>query len=113
MWHDRDPHKMKDALGSIRESDPDKYILLSEFLSHLKDRTILPESQDIRYFAQLIGLKEIKGRSRKEMFATLLRFLISLPTERLRTDIQGADKISEQQRRRGFSVLTDKLLREG
>ena len=70
----------------------------------------MPESQDIRHFVQLIGLKEIAGKSRKDMIATLMRFLVEQPTERLQFDIDKAANVSEQQRQRGFSVLTDKLL---
>jgi len=98
------------ALELIRESDSEKHRLLSEFLRHLDDRKVLPESEDIRHFAQLVGLKNIGGKSRKEMIPTLMRFLLDLPSERLRTDIKKADDISEQQRQQGFSVLTDKLL---
>jgi hypothetical protein len=112
----RDQHSFRptvaDMLESIRESDPNKYRLLHEFLGHLRDRTILPESQDIRYFVQLIGLKDIEGKSRREMLPGLLRYLMTLPMERLQAGIQQADSISEQQRQRGFSVLTDKLLGE-
>src|SRR5260370_37617452 len=43
------------SLETIRESDAAKHRLLSELHGLLKDRTILPESQDIRHFAQLIG----------------------------------------------------------
>lgn len=100
------------ALELIRESEPEKHRLLGEFLSYLKNRTVLPESQDIRHFAQLIGLKNVQGKSRKDMIPTLMRFLLEQPTERLRTDLQSADNISEQQRQQGFSVLTDKLLGE-
>src|SRR5438105_3859219 len=46
------------ALESIRQGHPEKHRLLAEFLSDLKDRKILPESQDVRHFAQLIGLKD-------------------------------------------------------
>ncbi len=99
-----------DGLESIRESAPEKYLLLTDFLSRLKNRHILPESQDIRHFAQLVGLKEISGKSRKDMIPKLMRFLLEQPVERLRIDIQGAGDISEQQRQRGFSVLTDKLI---
>lgn len=98
------------ALELIREMDSEKHRLLSEFLRHLKDRKILPESQDIRHFAQFIGLKDIGGKSRKDMIPTLMRFLLEQPTERLRIDLQSAANISEQQRQQGFSVLTDKLL---
>src|SRR5258708_7034056 len=46
-----------DDLESIRERVPEKYRLLSEFHNRLKDRQILRETQDIRHFAQFIGLK--------------------------------------------------------
>jgi hypothetical protein len=98
------------VIEAIRESDPDKYWLLSEFFIRLKDRLVLPESQDIRYFAQLAGLKSIGGKSRDEMVPKLMRFLVDQPIEKLRIDIEGARNISEQQRRKGFSVLTDKLI---
>jgi hypothetical protein len=98
------------ALGSIRETSPDKHRLLTEFWSRLKDRQILPESQDIRHFAQLVGLKDISGKSRKDMIPKLMRFLLEQPVDRLRIDIQSADNISEQQREEGFSILADKLL---
>ncbi|MGA2272538.1 MAG: hypothetical protein ABSH00_03220 [Bryobacteraceae bacterium] len=100
------------AIESIRDSDPEKHRLLSEFLGRLMGRQILPESQDIRHFAQLVGIKEISGRSRKEMVPKLMRFLLEQPVERLQADLQSAANISEQQRRMGFSVLTDKLLGE-
>jgi len=98
------------ALESIRENQPEKYRLLGEFLLRLKDRRILPESQDIRHFAQIIGLKEIGGKSRENLIPALMRFLIERPIERLRVDIESASDISEQHRQMGFSVLTDKLL---
>jgi hypothetical protein len=98
------------ALELIRGNDPEKHRLLSEFFTQLKDRTILPESQDIRHFAQLIGLKSIPGKSRNDMIPTLMRFLLEQPSERLHTDLKKADSISEQQRQQGFSVLTDKLV---
>lgn len=100
------------GLESIRESAPEKYRLLTDFLGRLKNRHILPESQDIRHFAQLVGLKDIRGKSRRDMIPKLMRFLMEQPVERLRVDLQTAESISEQQRQKGFSVLTDKLLGE-
>jgi len=99
------------AIDSLRQDSPEKHSLLSEFLIRLKDRRVLPESQDIRYFAQEIGLKEISGKSREDMIPKLMRFLMEQPVEKLRTEIEAAGNISEQQRQMGFSVLTDKLLR--
>lgn len=108
------PHKANPSVTSIleqlRQRDEEKCLLLTDFYTHLKDRKVLPESQDIRQFAQLIGLKEIRGKSRKDMIPTLMRFLLEQPTERLRSDIRRAANVSEQQRQQGFSVLTDKLL---
>lgn len=100
------------ALELIRETDPEKHRLLSEFYSYLKDRSILHESEDIRYFAQLIGIKEIKAKSRKDMIPKLMYFLLEQPTEQLRIHLPNAGTISEGQRQQGFSVLTDKLLGE-
>jgi len=98
------------VIEPIREVDPEKYRLLLEFLLRLKERRVLPESQDIRYFANVIGLKEISGKSRDDLVSKLMRFLVEQPTDKLRTDINGAGDISERQRQRGYSVLTDKLL---
>lgn len=100
------------ALESIQGAEPDKHRLLSDFHNLLNVRGSLPDPQDIRHFAQLIGLKRIEGKSRKEMIPTLMRFLLTLPTEQLRVDIQHAANISERERQQGFSVLTDKLLGE-
>jgi hypothetical protein len=107
-------HQAKPSVAStleqLRPTDEEKHRLLTDFYSQLKDKKVLPESQDIRHFVQLIGLKEIAGKSRKDMIATLMRFLVEQPTERLQFDIDKAANVSEQQRQRGFSVLTDKLL---
>lgn len=98
------------TLEVIRGSDPEKHDLLSGFLIRLRNHEVLPEPQDIRHFAQLVGIKDIHGKSRKDMIPSLMRFLLQLSTESLRVEIQRADDISQQQRRQGFSVLTDKLL---
>lgn len=98
------------GLESLRKTNPEKHRLLSQFLNQLKDRRILPEAQDIRHFAHIIGLKNISGKSRKDMIPPLMRFLLEQPNERLWTDLEKAKNISEQQRQEGFSVLTDKLL---
>jgi hypothetical protein len=99
-----------DTLEELRQKDEERHRLLVSFYAQLRDRTVLPDSQDIRHFAQLIGLKEISGQSRKDMIPGLMRFLMEQPKERLQIDIDAAANVSEQQRQKGFSVLTDKLL---
>ncbi len=63
-----------------------------------------------RHFAQIVGLKDIDGKSRKEMIPKMMRFLMEMPVERLRVSIENASNISERQRQMGFSILTDKLI---
>jgi hypothetical protein len=101
---------ISNTLESIRDRDPEKYRLLSKFLSDLKDRKTLPESQDIRHFAHLIGLKTIVGKSRRDLIPSLMRFLLEQSNDKLRSDLKNAGSISELQRREGYSILTDKLL---
>jgi len=97
-------------IDAIRETYPEKHRVLSDFLLRLKGRQVLPESQDIRLFAQMIGLKEINGKSREDLLPKLIRFLAEQPIEKLRTELGKASNISEKQRQLGFSVLTDKLI---
>ncbi len=101
---------LNDTLAGVRVAEPEKYSILHAFLDQLKDGAILPEVLDIRQFAQQIGLKDINGKSRRDLLPKLIRFLLQQPLEKLKTDLEKARGISEQQRRRGFSVLTDKLL---
>jgi hypothetical protein len=98
------------TLEQLRDTDAEKYRLLTHFYTALKDGRVLPESQDILQFAQIIGLKEIPGKSRKDLLPKLIRFLIDQSTERLQAQINSAPAVSEEQRQQGFSILTDKLL---
>jgi hypothetical protein len=106
----RRPISVASALEKIRHLDEQKYTIAAAFHRQLLEKTVLPESQDIRQFAQIIGLKGIKGKSRRDLIPPLMRFLIAEPLERLRVALAKAPGVSEQQRQRGFSILTDKLL---
>lgn len=97
-------------LDALRESDQAKYLLLLEFYNQLKDKKVLVESQDIRIFTHLIGLKDIQGKARRELIPELMRFLLRQPMGKLQTDIAAASNISEQQRQKGFSIITDMLM---
>jgi hypothetical protein len=99
-------------LSVCQRQDDQKYRLLSEFYTNLKNRSVLPESQDIRQFAQVVGLKDIRGKSRKDMIPRLMRFLLGQSTDKLVVGLRAAADVSEQKRRQGYSVLTDKLLGE-
>jgi hypothetical protein len=99
-----------DMLEQLQHEDAAKHGLLAGFYDQVRDKTVLPEPQDIRYFAQVIGLKDISGRSRKEMVPKLMRFLLDQPVERLQIYLDKAPTISERHRRKGFEVITEKLL---
>jgi len=99
------------ALDAIRESQPEKHRLLSEFYQGLNQRRVLPEAEDIRQFAQLIGIKGLRGKSRKDLLPGLMRFLLTLPQEAASSAVRRAEQINAEQRQQGFSVLADKLLK--
>jgi hypothetical protein len=71
----------------------------------------LPDSEDIRQFAQTIGIKELKGRSRADLISNVIVFLASASREVQTNAIGQSAGISAAKRNEGFSVLTDKLLR--
>ncbi len=99
-------------LDQLRHTDQEKHRLLTAFYAQLKDGAVLPESQDIRQFTQILGLKRISGKSRKSMIPALMRFLLDQPTDKLQSEIAAASTVSEQHRQKGFSIITDKLLGE-
>ncbi|MGC9985432.1 MAG: hypothetical protein ABSF35_17595 [Polyangia bacterium] len=101
------------ALASIKQADPSRYDALQSFAQRLRRREILLEPQDIRHFCQEAGIKGLQGRSRRELVPALLRSMLGLPTERLLPLIARAADISETSRRQGFSILTDRLLKDG
>jgi hypothetical protein len=97
-------------LADLRKTDEKRHSLLAAFYAQLKGRSVLPESQDIRQFAQVIGLKQIDGKSRRDMIPKLMQFLFEQPLARLQINVERAADISEAQRKKGFSVITDNLL---
>lgn len=98
------------TLSEMKDSDPRRFEALSTFYSQLRDRRVLPEAHDIRHFAQLVGLKDIRGKSRKDLIPPLIRFLGQGNFEQVRKAIESASEISEEQRQLGFSILTEKLV---
>ena len=97
-------------LESIQETDTIKSDLLNPFYQSLLNRNILPKSEDIRHFATIIGLKFIDGKSRRDLVPKLMRFLLELTNEQLEIDLPQASNISEEQRQKSYSLLTDKIL---
>lgn len=106
------PATIVQTLESLRNTDAAKYRVLNNFYERLKAREVLPEAEDIRQFALLVGLKQIGGKSRKDLVPKLLTSMLESSQEKLEQNVQMADSISDRERQRGFSILTDKLLGE-
>jgi len=102
--------RVAQLLEGLRQAEPERHRLLETFLSDLRQRRVLATPDDIRHFANAVGVKAIPGRSRRDMIPNLIGFLVTLPVARLRDALESAVGISEESRQRGYSVLTDKLL---
>ncbi len=98
------------AISLLEETDRTKYDLLKSFFTCIDSGTILPEAEDIRRFVELLGIKQLPGKSRRDLIPKLANVLAELPLVRLEQLIAKAGDISENKRREGYSLLTDKLL---
>ena len=105
------PRTVSDLINPLRETDEEKYNLLSNFYSLLKEGKLLPQAEDFRHFATHVGIKQLDGNSRRSLIVPLMRYLVVRPTEKLRDELKRAEDISEEERMNGYSVLTEKLLR--
>jgi hypothetical protein len=85
--------------------------LLVPFRQSLAERELLPSSEDLRRFAELAGLKELRGKDRRTLLSRLLAHLATLSPRFLEELLPRAATISERERREGYSVLTEKLVR--
>lgn len=101
---------LQTLMETLKASDPVRRELLLDFRKKLEERVILPASEDLRWFAQVVGLKELPGKSRRDMIPKLLAFLTTVSNEKLNRAFKLAKGISAEQRSKGFSVLADKLL---
>lgn len=99
-----------DDLENLKGKDAEKYRILCLFYADLKAGKILSASQDVRFFSQMIGLKKMRGRSRRDLIPQLVRAMLIRQTGQIRDDLEKASSISEKVRQQGFSVLTAKLL---
>ena len=107
---ERQRHSFQLNLAEIQKTDPVKFDLLNRFLGRLHSRTILPDAEDIRQFAPVVGLKELRGKGRRELIPPLIECMLRIDLSRLADAIGHAEGISEEKRRQGFSILTDKLV---
>lgn len=104
------PLTTTELLEELKGSDVKKYETLTDFYRQLTKKYILPETQDIKIFVEQMGIKQIRGKSRREMITNLMEILLNLPSNELQQLAESAGKISEHQRSQGFSLLADKII---
>jgi len=98
------------AVAVLEETDKPKHALLKSFFERIDSGTVLPAADDIRLFVELLGIKHMSGRARRDLIPKLAQSLVELPLAKLEELLPKADDISAAKRRNGYSVLTDKLL---
>lgn len=81
----RKARSIKDLIYSIRESEPQKYNILLKFHDDYLSKAILPTLRDVKEFAQECGFTEIRGNSRKNFLGPLIKELIKMPEDELKS----------------------------
>lgn len=75
------------ALQNLKQSDPEKYRILSEFEGRVREGSILPTLDDFRAFSKVL-LKDVKpARSRKLALTQLIEILAQMELPALKAAI--------------------------
>ena len=101
-------------LNDLKTTEPHKSALLIKFHKVLIDKTVLRTLQDIRDFASEIGLPQIKATSRNQAIISLIKDLLPLDIENLRTKIDEIMPVKPQDDRSleaWADIILDKELR--
>ena len=67
----------KSLLDELEASDPERFAAIGAFADALRDRRVLRESEDLRQFAQIAGLKALKGARAARWFRSRAPLLCS------------------------------------
>jgi hypothetical protein len=74
-------------LVNLEKTEPEKAVLLIKFYDKLMDKTCLPTLANIRTFASKIGVQPIKSTSRSKAILPLVKALLPLSLEELKTKL--------------------------
>lgn len=108
----------RSSLVSLEEIDPEKSELLVKFYDDLMAQTVLPSLRDIRAFASDAGLPPAKATARNKAMVPLLKTLLHLSTDELRSKLSAVKRVSTTDDRslEGWSSIIlnkDRRSREG
>lgn len=85
----RVPKTVREKLEALKNSEPQKYELLTSFHASLLAKVVLPALRDIRDFARDHGLHAITGKGRSDAVSQLIKQLIPLAYEDLREKLSS------------------------
>ncbi|NER24698.1 MAG: hypothetical protein F6J96_29150 [Symploca sp. SIO1C2] len=81
-------HKgLRNTLIELKKTEPEKSELLVKFYDGLKDKTFLPDIQDIRKFVSEQKLKKVKLTSRRDAINPLIKSLLPLSLKELKNKL--------------------------
>ena len=71
------------SLAAIKNAEPDKYQLLTDFMIRLTDKVVLQSLGEMKQFAKDAGLPEVRATSRQKAISPLIGSLVKLSNEQL------------------------------
>lgn len=83
-------YKVPKALVTLERVDPQKYELLLKFFNDLVAKTVLPSLGDIKYFAEELGLPEVRAKSRQKAISPFISSLALLPFDKIKSRFQSS-----------------------
>lgn len=84
------------ALQDLKQSDPEKYRILSEFEVRIRQGTILPTLDDFRAFGKVLGKNFNPGKSRRLALGQLMAVLAQMELSALQAAIAKVPAGSEK-----------------
>ncbi len=96
-------------LTELREQNPQMYAFLSQVLSQMMSRELLPEAKDLRRFAETLGVKNLPTQKREQGVWAIARTLADLPLEKARHAIEH-DAGPRVEGSREYADLVDTIL---
>jgi len=78
------------AVVRLKEKDPKKFQILSEFDSLVKRGQLLPTHEDLRRFGELISKDFEPKKARKETIGSLIAFLAELSVDKIEELVKAA-----------------------
>lgn len=94
----RSPRDFRSSLLALRESDPEQSALLVRLYDDLAAKTVLPTLRDVRAFASDAGLSPTTATSRDKAVIPLIKALMSLPTDDIRSRLATIRPVSADDR---------------